>query len=262
MSELFERALREHRAMGDFVMVTVVEVSGSVPTDVGSRMLVLPDETVGTIGGGALEKNAVEKARAMLSSEDRARIIQMGLSDLDMTCGGNVSVFFEPFQAATELWIFGGGHIAKALVPIAVPLGFTTTVVDNRPDFATADRFPEARPLCSDYREAARQVPAGAYAVIATHGHEHDAEVFVEIVRKDPPLSYIGMIGSGAKVSNIFNKLEASGIRIGPNVYSPIGLELGGNTPAEIALAIAAELLGVRNEKPGMPHCRDRLLNR
>jgi xanthine dehydrogenase accessory factor len=245
----------------DAVVVTVAEVHGSAPPRAGFKMIVSAAGTSGTVGGGALEAEAIRRARAMLAGRAPARLERIDVAELDMTCGGEVTLFFEPFVAAVPLWIFGGGHIGAALAPMAVAAGFAVTVVDDRPEFAAAERFGgSARTLCLPYAEAARLVPSGAFAVIVTHGHAHDEELLGAMARRSPRLPYVGMIGSSTKVAKALADLRAAGAEPGPDVYAPIGLDLGGDSPGEIAVAIAAQLLGVRHGKAGLPHYRDRKL--
>ncbi|MDD5307870.1 MAG: XdhC/CoxI family protein [Deltaproteobacteria bacterium] len=243
----------------DAVLVTVVATEGSVPPRVGFRMAVTGAGEEGTVGGGALEKEAVRLARKLLAEGGEGRLERIEVSKLDMTCGGAVTLFFEPFRAAQSLWIFGGGHIGKALVPMAAAAGFSVTVADNRPEYADRARFPEAvRTVCAPYPESVAMVPKGAFVVITTHGHAHDEEVLNAMARFSPRLPYVGMIGSSHKIAKALSDMRAAGIDPGPDVYAPVGLDLGGDTPGEIALAIAAQILGVRHKKTGLPHYRDR----
>jgi xanthine dehydrogenase accessory factor len=260
MTDLLEWAAEKKREGVALCLVTVVESAGSVPAPVGARLVVTPDSTRGTVGGGALEKFATDEARALLETGGEPRLIRRRTAELDMRCGGEVALFFEPLSTARRLWIFGGGHIATALAPIAAKLGFAITVVDERPEFARDERFPAAsRVICGDPAERAQGVDPSSFAVIVTHGHAHDQGVLEQLVQIDPPLAYIGMIGSVRKVRGALDALADNGLQPGPNLYAPIGLDVGGGSPSQIAVAIAAELLGVLHEKSDLPHCRNRL---
>jgi xanthine dehydrogenase accessory factor len=260
MIDLLEWAAEKKREGVALCLVTVVESAGSVPAPVGARMAVTPDSTRGTVGGGALEEFAIDRARALLAGDRAAVLLRRATADLGMSCGGEVTLFLEPLRGAPRLWIFGAGHIARDLAPIAGALGFRVSVADDRAELATPDRFPSGvEVVCGDPAEIARGAGSGAFAVIVTHGHEHDQAVLEQLVQIDPPLAYIGMIGSTRKVSRALDALAGKGLEAGPNLYAPIGLELGGGSPNEIAVAIAAELLGVLHEKSDLPHCRDRL---
>ncbi|MCP4603165.1 MAG: hypothetical protein GY847_22065 [Proteobacteria bacterium] len=260
MSDVLNKALEKQKSGVDFAMITVVEVFGSVPAQVGSKMIVMEDETHGTVGGGSLEKDAIEQAISLIENRGKATLVRIDVAVLDVKQAGTATLFIEPFLSAQRLWIFGGGHVAKALVPIAASVGFAVTVVDNRPEFADANRFPDAgKVVCAKYAETAQTVPTGSFVVIMTHGHSHDETVLTEAAALEPSLPYIGMIGSTEKVPAILKNLKRSGIEPGPNIYSPIGLELGGRSPQEIALSIASELLGVFHGKRHLPHCRERI---
>jgi xanthine dehydrogenase accessory factor len=258
MKNILEQAVNRIKTGGDFAMVTVIEASGSVPGKPGARILVSDTETTGTVGGGAIEKHAIELARECIRKKGTPFSKRIKTADLDMTCGGTATLFVEPFFAPAHLFIFGGGHISKELVPIAASIGFAVTVIDNRTDFSNRNDFPKAYQVLHNdsYSEAAKQIRPGSFAIAVTHGHAHDAEVLLELARINPPLPYIGMIGSKRKVPAIMDKLREKGIEPGKNIYAPIGLRLGGNSPSQIALSIAAEILGVLNEKPGLPHMR------
>lgn len=260
MIDLLDIALAELKSGKDLTLITVVETEGSMPARVGARMLVFERSIRGTVGGGALEKVAIDMARAMMERGEESRLVRFESEDLGMACGGAISLFMERLVPAPRLWVFGGGHIAKALTPIASSLGFRVVVADNRGEFASQERFPEAsRVVCGEYAETARNVEPGSYAVIATHGHAHDLEVLTEVLRIEPPLPYIGMIGSRRKVGEIVEALNARGLSCGPNIYTPVGLDLGGGSPAEIAVSIASELVGIVHGRSNLPHCRVRL---
>jgi len=259
--ETLRKAVKRVEGGEDVVLVSVAAVEGSAPPRVGFKMAVFADGIEGTVGGGALEKEAVRIARELFAERGASKLVRIDLAAFDMTCGGAVTLFFEPFCAAHDLWIFGGGHIGAALAPMAAAAGFKVTVADDRSEFAKAARFEKAsRTICMPYGEAVKMVPDSAFVVIVTHGHAHDEEILNAMVRKTPRLPYIGMIGSSRKIAVVMETIRAAGIDIGPNVYAPIGLDLGGDSPGEIALAIAAQLLGIRHGKPGLPHYRDHRL--
>jgi xanthine dehydrogenase accessory factor len=260
MSNIFNEISQLLETSGDAVLVTIVEVHGSAPTRVGDKMLVFSEGTCGTVGGGSLEKLLIEKAQILLSSDHNGYLEKIDTNDIDMECGGNILAFLEPLRSGKNLWIFGGGHIAKALVPMVEALGFRVTVVDNRKEFAAKERFNgKAHTLFGDYLELISRIPQGAFSVIVTHGHLHDKEILKSLAQIKPKLPYIGMRGSIHKVSKIIDEITAEGIELGGNLFAPIGLELGGNSPAQIALSIASEIQAVSQGKTGLPHCRDRL---
>ena len=155
-------------------------------------------------------------------------------------------------EAAPKVVIVGGGHVGLALAPLMVPLGFYVTVIDDRGDFANAERFPP--PMESvvgdiDKTLAEWAIDANTYVVIVTRGHKHDERALRAVI--DSPAKYIGMIGSRRKIHVIFQDLMHEGISKEKldRVHAPIGVAIKCVTPAEIALSIAAELVSVRRER-------------
>lgn len=167
-----------------------------------------------------------------------------------------VLVFFDALRPAARLLICGAGHIAVPLAGFAATAGFSVTVLDDRPDFAARERFPGCEVIAGDFRTELRALRLGraAYAVVITRGHEHDAECLEELLRKET--AYAGMIGSRRRVGFVLKTLEKKGIpraRLA-EVFTPIGIPIGGESPEEIALSIAAELVCVRRR--GAPAAR------
>ncbi|WP_187147782.1 XdhC/CoxI family protein [Heliomicrobium modesticaldum] len=155
----------------------------------------------------------------------------------------------EPFYPPDELVILGGGHVSQALVPVAVMLGYRVTVVDDRPAFAAPKRFPgAAKVICNDFVRAIEELhlqPSCAVAII-TRGHRHDLRCLEALVGKR--LGYLGMLGSRRRVQLIKDHLRASGVfeEDIEQVQMPIGLPIGAQTPEEIAVSIAAQLIQAR----------------
>jgi xanthine dehydrogenase accessory factor len=251
--DIFEEIIAAKNANAPVVMATVVESLGSAPREEGARMLVKQDgTTVGTIGGGAVEKKVLDEARAMMGAA-APKLVKYELQDIGMACGGGMSVFLEPLLPAPRLIIFGAGHIGSFLSRIGKMLDFHVTVVDNRPDFASAERLPWADAvIAEDYLQTIGSLSysESTYMIIVTHKHAHDFEILEQLIRK--PFHYLGMIGSRAKVAKAFQQLRDRGIseEIIKKIYSPVGINIGANTPAEIAISIAAELVAVRNGAP------------
>lgn len=160
--------------------------------------------------------------------------------------------YIEPLQTAGQVFIFGGGHISKSLVPVLHPLGFRCIVIDDKPEFAEKVRFPLAEHTCLlDFQDFSQRLSIGHsdYIVIMTRGHANDFEVLVQALRTDA--RYIGMIGSRKKLDTTKEKLLAEGFTEADfhRVHAPIGLAIQAVTPEEIAISIAAELILVRSEK-------------
>lgn len=161
-------------------------------------------------------------------------------------------VFLDVMGAQPRLLICGAGHIAIPLVRLTLDLGFEVTVLDDRPDFARPERFPGATVRAEGFTPALAAMELGPdpYVVIITRGHEHDAECLAGVLNK--PTRYVGMIGSKRRVRFVLETLAREGCAAErlEQVFSPIGLPIGAETPEEIALTIAAELVCVRRKGP------------
>jgi xanthine dehydrogenase accessory factor len=242
-------------------LVTIVRTSGSTPQRVGAKILVRPDgRTVGTIGGGCYENDAILKARdAMQTGEPR--LVRYELSDdvageSGLICGGQMDVFIEPLERAAHLYIVGAGHVSIALARFAAEAGFEVHVLDDRERFANSDRFPNAAEILVDtIPDALARIdwPANCYVVVVTRGHRYDLDALRTLAGR--PFHYVGMIGSRAKVKRLFDALlteqPASSSDWLAHVHAPIGLDIGAVTPAEIAVSILAEVIAVRRGKGG-----------
>lgn len=243
-------------------LVTIVSANGSTPQRVGAKMLVFADgRTLGTIGGGCYESDALWKAVESLKA-GKPLLVQYDLADdfaeeSGLICGGQMQVYIEPIAPAPDLYIIGAGHVAQHLAATARPVGFRTHVLDDRVKFANRDRFPDADEIVVDSipEWLARAVlPSSAYVVVVTRGHRHDLDALRVLAPRE--LRYLGLIGSKAKVKRIYDALIAEAMppeRLS-RVHAPIGLDIGAVTPEEIAISILAEMVAVRRGKIGEPH--------
>lgn len=168
--------------------------------------------------------------------------------------------FSMPLPLGERAIIFGGGHCGLALAPILKSVGFRVVVFDDREEYANRERFPDAEQIiCGDYTRLADYITfdPNDYVVVMTTGHRHDFEVEEQALRH--PLAYIGVMGSAAKTASVNARLMDCGIPEEElkRVYTPIGLNIKGTTPAEIAISITAEMILVRSEHKGsqMTHC-------
>ena len=248
--DIFDEIISVKKAGVPAVLATVVETAGSAPGRPCDRMLVKSDNSIaGTIGGGAIEKTIIDEAMKLIAGTE-PKLLQYSLEELGMSCGGNMSVFLEPLQNAPDLIIFGAGHIGSALSRIGKMLDFAVTVVDNRPEFASKEKLPQAdRVMALDYQRALQELvfTDKTYLVILTHRHAHDFEILQYCVKQ--PFRYLGMIGSRNKVAKCLQQLRDKGIdeEAVRRINTPIGINIGANKPAEIALSIAAELVAARS---------------
>jgi xanthine dehydrogenase accessory factor len=234
-----------------FVLATVIDSAGSTPQKPGSKMVVLDGgETRGTVGGGAIEQQIVDAATALLADATQtSKLVETHLThDLGMCCGGRMRVFLEKHGAAAHVHIFGAGHVAKELAALAHRVGFRVHVTDERADWASRERFPDAELKLENPADAARALAGGddCYFCITTHDHPLDQACVEALLRK--PAAYVGVIGSRRKAERFKLRLKAAGYTDTElaRMRSPMGVEIGALTPAEIAVSIVAELISIR----------------
>jgi xanthine dehydrogenase accessory factor len=260
-------ALGRWRAAGRrMVLLTVVESRGFTPRKPGTHMLLGADGiTVGTIGGGAIEHEALNEAAALLAGEGGSKTIKKHLTqDLGMCCGGEMVIYLETLEAPPRLFVFGAGYVARPIAALAAACGFAVTVIDGREEWATAERFPGMVVRCEAPEDVARTLEThdGDYAVVVTHDHALDQHVVQELLRK--PLRFTGMIGSLAKQRKFALRLRARGFTDEQiaRLRTPLGVAIGAQTPEEIAVSVMAELVSARRggapERGWMPRAKDR----
>lgn len=258
----YEELTELEREGAAFVLVVLVEALGSTPQDTGAKMLVTSaGRHVGTVGGGRVEAKAIAFAQEMLSQSGEAarhpELTRWTLkSDVGMTCGGSVKLYFEPHPAITDRWpiaIFGAGHISQALLRVLLPLPCMITVCDARPEWL--EQLPRARNLRvvthENPAELIPSLPANTFVLCLTKGHTTDRPILQRaLAERDFP--FVGVIGSSAKAAVLRQELIAAGLsaKRASQFYCPVGLDFGSNHPHEIALSIASQLLTVRDSFP------------
>lgn len=259
MADIFEEVVRVRREGIPAALATIVATRGSTPGRETMRLLVLEDGTfLGTVGGGCLESEVYEAAREVIRTEmPRSldfRLTEHDSPDSGLLCGGELTVFVEPITTPA-LWIFGGGHVSRALCEVAALAGFRVTVCDDRARFASRDRFPSAHDtVVAPFADAVAGMPirANTYAVIVTRGHHEDGAVLEAIAArhaKGERAKFLGMIGSKTKRAVLFRHLRERGAaseEFLASVRSPVGLCIGARSHEEIAVAVVGELISVR----------------
>jgi xanthine dehydrogenase accessory factor len=251
--ELFERAAEFAAAGRRFALVTIVRTSGSTPRKAGAKMIVCDDgEILGTVGGGRVEHELAAEARAALESRE-PRLVQRHLTrELAMCCGGSVEAFIDVPPAQEHLVLVGAGHIHAALAPLGARLGFAVLVVDELEEFASSKRFPDAARIVRDFSPNRWGVALEneTFIVIATREHAIDQEVLEGLWAARAKPVYLGVVGSRGKLERFRRRLEAKGVSSDwiARVRGPVGLDIGAESPEEIAVAIAAELVAVRRQ--------------
>ncbi len=242
------------RGKEPFAQVTLIEIVGSAPQETGARMMVRSDGSIeGTVGGGALEFRLMGEATAALQ-DGKPRVVYLDLNDdVGMCCGGAVRAFVEPIRLATPLVVFGCGHVCRALAPLVVRLGFALTVVDDRPEWADPKAFPDGTVVVCDslegYCEKVSAV-ARSFVLVMTRSHSFDFQILAHFVDKNA--AYLGVMASKSKSARFRKDLEKEAGISKENldrVAMPVGISIGSQTPEEIAVSIAAQLVQKRREQ-------------
>ncbi len=247
---LFHQLQRENTP---FCCVTLVDFVGSAPANQGAKMLVTREGLrAGTVGGGKIEARALlEAARMLDGGAPESQFAQWNLqTDLGMTCGGVVRLFFEAFGVARwPIAIFGAGHVAQSLVRVLLPLDCALSCYDTRADWLAQlpDEPGLRRVLSPDLAAEVETLPANAFVVLMTMGHATDLPILRELLARDFP--FIGVIGSKAKASALRKTLLQDGFSPEDcaRFFCPLGLTIGTNHTGEIAISIAAQLLQRRD---------------
>ena len=263
-------ALKQSLADGEAMcIVSLMEMDGQPTTQI-ARLLVKEGGALigGALGNRALDEIAARHAVALMKDERQEIVVarpgelkalpenEIGIEEVK-TRVGDARLLFEISRPPLELIICGGGHVGQAVAKVAALLDFKITVIDDRPEFSSREKFPDpgVRLIAGDFTEALRslKITQASHVVIVTRGHRHDEICLREVIEK--PARYIGMIGSRRRATTIREHLRREGVS-GEHlrrVHSPIGLDIGAMTPEEIALAILAEIVLARRGGSGAP---------
>lgn len=240
-----------------FVSVILVDVIGSAPQDPGAKMLVTGAGLFyGTVGGGKIERKAIEEAQRLLFEADasvRTHFVQWSLTrDIGMTCGGGVKLFFEVFNLNTwNIAVFGAGHVAQALIGVLLGLDCRVTCIDPREEWLS--RLTASgklkKVISADMPSEVKSLPGDAFVILVTMGHTTDKPILLEILRTRK-FPYVGVIGSKAKAVRLKKDILEAALppELQTAFYCPIGLDIGTNHPQEIAISVAAQLIQVRDK--------------
>lgn len=254
MSEWIAKTQSLSEAQEAFVLVTLTAIRGSAPQVVGAKMLVTAEGLYhGTVGGGKIEAHCIEYAKDLLrgqkASEQRAWNLQ---KDIGMSCGGEVTLFFDcHFPTKWNIAVFGAGHISQQLCRILQPWYCRLQVFDTRPEWI--GRLPESpnlkKKISQELAAEVDRLSEDTYLLCMTQGHATDFPILRRALLSGKNFPLIGVIGSEVKAMKLKKELMDAGVA-GEKVkavISPLGLPLGNNTPAEIAVSIASQLLAVRD---------------
>ncbi|RBW67452.1 XdhC family protein [Bacillus taeanensis] len=253
--QLMEKVAMLTRQNETFALAMIIESKGSTPRHVG-KMIVYRDGSIeGTVGGGLAEYYVIEESVKAIRN-GQSKIVEYKLNKhakdgISMNCGGTIRVFIEVYTNRPELVLVGAGHLGYAMAKLADFLDYPYCIVDDRVDYCTRERFPNAANLFVNENIGK-----------ALHEANLNENSYVPIFTKDCddialktalqyPCAYIGMVASKRKIINIFEKLKREGITQEQldQVHSPIGLEIGSETSEEIAISIIGEIIKVSREK-------------
>ena len=243
----YAREIDAAYAGGPAVALATVTAAGEGAGTLGARLFIREDgSTEGTLGSPGMDREAVKKARELMVH---------GKNEF-VTMRDGPEFFVEAYTTPPQMVLCGGGHVSKAIAPLASTLGFRVFVTDDREEFANSDRFPEADIIVAEKPETALpQLPINpnTFVIIATRGHRYD-NVALEAAALTPA-KYVGLLGSKRKTILIYEDLIRSGLPIERirEIRSPVGLDVRGRTPEEIAVSIMAEVLMFRLGGTGQP---------
>ncbi len=251
------------------MLVTAVFKEGSGPVEVGKKLIYLETgKAIGTVGGGALEHYAINMCKTLLKKRENlletymlkeGEVFPEGKT-LPMACGGKVTLFYEYLGPKETIYIFGAGHVGQALANVLKPMNFHLTVIDDRKEII--DNFKNGDVLVNEpfvkYIED-NGLKEDSFIVVCTPSHKYDYHVINKILEMGITPKYMGMLCSPEKLETYLN---ATYEKFGKNIdlsffYSPIGLDLGGGTPEEIAISITSEILAISHGRTEIKHMRD-----
>lgn len=271
MIDIYEKLIEFKQKHIDMVLVTAVEKEGEGPVEVGKKMLVVDEHTFfGTVGGGALEHYAIQKALTLIKKRhhltekyllDKGKVIEDTMT-LPMVCGGQVTLYYEFIGFRNHVYLFGGGHVGRALAEVLKTLQFYVIMIDERKPIVDAfvDAHEKHHMRFIDYIKE-HGIKEDSLVVVVTPSHTSDYHVINQIIEQQFKPKYVGMMCSIEKLKDY---LKETYQRFGRDIdlsrfYSPIGLNLGGGSPEEIAISIASELLAIEHGKSEIKHMREML---
>ena len=253
MDTLFLKAFEAARIGQSYAFATIIESTPKgTPRKTGAKMVVLEDGSFfGTIGGGRNERNAqIECLKALKTQKPLTVTYKFDEKPGNSICGGEIKVFIEPFDGIKHFIICGAGHIALPLSALAKMLSYKVSVVDNRPEFANQQRFPHVDDVyLGGHADILKKISINknAYVIIVTQGYEHDFRCLETVIRSKA--AYIGFISSKVKKVKFIRRLREKKFseELIKKIHAPMGLNIGAQTPEEIAISIMAEIIAKNN---------------
>lgn len=252
MSDVLRELLAAQEQRASCALVTVAAAHGSAPREAGAKMLVYADgQSSGTIGGGKFEALVIAESLAALR-ERKTRLKTYPLHEgapesFGAICGGEVTVLIEPQNVGEGIYLVGAGHCARAIAELARPCGFYVTLLDERAEELAqlGDRHTKIGQPAPEFIARHEWLPDEAL-VIVSRNYEIDQEALFAALQR-PEIRYLGMIGSRRKVRQVFDELKSRGVTTAQlaRVYAPLGLDIGADSPAQIAVSVLAEVMAV-----------------
>jgi xanthine dehydrogenase accessory factor len=248
--EIIEEAHKLIEASEPFALVTITGSEGSSARHLGASMIVTQDRRViGTVGGAVAELQLIDQAIDALR-EGKPRTVQMPLP----VCAGAITCFINVFASPETLILIGAGHVSQSMAKLAKMLGFSVVVVDDRPEYATKERFPEADQLIVDNWDKALTrvaINENSFIVILTYAGESDELALRKVINSKA--AYIGMIASRSKAKSILARMQRDKIPddLLRRVTTPIGFDIGAETPTEIAVSTMAQIIMLKKKASG-----------
>lgn len=252
--EFYEQVLKVKKKNRAYAIATVVKTEGNTPRSAGAKMLIFADGSiVGSVGGGIVEKQAAADCLgAMKTGQTLLKTysaISQEVADKGMVCGNNMTIFIEPGERLPYLYLCGCGHVAQAVLPLAKMMGYYVVAIDARDisGYEDARKAADELHILESFDQIGQLdfVPGAAF-IVCSFSHKTDGDILNVVLDKQP--SYVGMLGGKPKIKALFAKLKANGYseETLKRVHAPIGLDIGGEKPAEIAVSIMAEVQAAR----------------
>ena len=258
MSDIFRQITELSAAQQPVAFCVIVSANGSTPRGAGTKMLVFPDGRIsGTVGGGELEQRVIEAGLQAIESGE-PQVVAYSMTDPERgdpgVCGGQLEVYVEPLLPPPTVIVVGAGHVGKQVALLAKWLGYAVVVSDDRPELLADPELADAGRL---FNGAAGSLPeeikihSQSYIVLTTRNVEVDLVALPPLLAAKP--AYIGVIGSRRRWETTKAGLLEAGVSPEQiaSIYSPVGLELQGETPEEIALSIMAQITMLRHGGDG-----------
>lgn len=263
--DIYSKIIELKKENRNFVTVAVVKSTGSTPGKAGFKMIIDHEgKTYGTVGGGAIEMEAIQESKRLMTSSTEnllkeyllindGTMTDPNITTIPMSCNGKIWLYYEVERNLPVIYIFGGGHVGQALIEILSKLKYHVILIDNRQELFEKNKAKGINCIYMEFKEFVEQfIPADdSYFVVVTYGQQYDYEILKTLYARNLVKKYMGVIASRAKSAAMINKLKNEiDAKIDlSKLHMPVGLKIGGDTPYEIALSISAEIQSVRYEK-------------